>query len=80
MTYTVYVLYSEAFDKHYPGYPSDLNQRLISHNELGNEWTARYRPLKLICQKDFESITEDMECEEWLKSGIGIDFIKNPDH
>lgn len=44
MNYTVYVLYSEAFDKHYTGYTSDLEQRLISHNEFGNEWTARYRP------------------------------------
>ena len=34
--YTFYILYSEKFNKHYTGYTSDLEQRLRSHNELGN--------------------------------------------
>ena len=33
--YTVYVLYSSLYDKIYIGYTSDLNARLLSHNELG---------------------------------------------
>lgn len=77
MLYTVYILYSEKFNKHYTGYTSDLVQRLRSHNELGKEWTARYRPWKLIYSKEFESITEAMAHEKWLKTGAGRDFIKS---
>ncbi|HRP30588.1 MAG TPA: GIY-YIG nuclease family protein [Agriterribacter sp.] len=44
MSYTVYVLYSSTFEKHYTGYTSDLTNRMLSHNHWGNDWTARYRP------------------------------------
>jgi hypothetical protein len=42
--FTVYVLYSEKYKKHYTGFTSDLPGRLISHNELGKDWTKDYRP------------------------------------
>ncbi len=32
--YTVYVLYSEKYEKNYVGYTSNIEQRLLSHNEL----------------------------------------------
>jgi putative endonuclease len=54
MKYTVYVLYSATYNKHYTGYSSNLAQRLESHNVLGKEWTSRYRPWKLIYSKEFE--------------------------
>jgi putative endonuclease len=34
MTFTVYVLYSERFNKHYVGFTSDIDARIKSHNEL----------------------------------------------
>ena len=33
--YTVYVLYSEIFDKTYTGMSSNMEERFKSHNELG---------------------------------------------
>jgi putative endonuclease len=48
MTYTVYILYSEKFGKHYTGFTSNLDTRLRSHNEFGNDWSKRYRPWKTI--------------------------------
>ncbi|HEY6505017.1 MAG TPA: GIY-YIG nuclease family protein [Chitinophagaceae bacterium] len=36
MFYTVYILYTEHFKKHYTGYTSNLDARFLSHNELGN--------------------------------------------
>jgi|GEM_PF-6190167 len=33
--FTVYVLYSDRYDKIYIGVTSDLGGRLLSHNELG---------------------------------------------
>jgi putative endonuclease len=76
MSYTVYVLFSVSHQKHYTGFTSNLAQRLLSHNELGKDWTAKYRPWKLIFTKEFESKREALDYEKWLKSGVGRDFIK----
>ena len=74
--YSVYVLYSEKFDKIYIGYSSDLEQRLISHNELGKkDWTIKYRPWKLIHREDYETKAEAMIREKFLKSGTGREWI-----
>ena len=48
MTYTVYVLLSEEHQKIYIGYTSNLLQRFKSHQTLGKDWTARYRPWSVI--------------------------------
>ena len=43
--YTVYVLYSQTYNKIYIGYTSDLTQRFLSHNVLAKKgYTCRYRP------------------------------------
>lgn len=76
MRYTVYILYSEAFNKHYTGFTSDLEQRLLFHNEFGWEWTSKYRPWKMIFTKEFDDKKDAMGFEKWLKSGVGRDFIK----
>jgi putative endonuclease len=76
MTYTVYVLYSEKYSKHYTGFTSDLEKRVLSHNDLGSGWTAKFRPWKLIYTKEFKSKQEAMKYEKWLKTGAGRDFIK----
>lgn len=44
MEYCVYVLFSALYEKHYTGYTSDLESRLLTHNELGKGWTSKYRP------------------------------------
>ncbi|MET3732221.1 GIY-YIG nuclease family protein [Moheibacter stercoris] len=80
MPFTVYVLFSEQYSKHYTGFTSDLENRLNSHNEFGKDWTARYRPWKLIYTKIFDSKKEALEHEKWLKSGVGRDFIKSIPH
>ena len=52
----------------------------MSHNELGKDWTAKYRPWKLIFTKDFDSKKDAIVYEKWLKSGVGRDFIKTLKH
>jgi GIY-YIG catalytic domain len=51
-------------------------QRLLSHNELGKDWSAKYRPWQLIYSKEFVTKKEAMGYEKWLKTGVGRDFIK----
>ena len=80
MKYAVYVLYSDSSRKHYTGFTTDLENRLISHNELGHGWTSYYRPWRLIFQKDFETKTEAKDYEKWLKTGTGRDFINSIPH
>ena len=78
--FTVYVLYSNKFDKHYTGFTSNLKQRFLSHNKLGKGWTARYRPWIIIYTKTFDLKKEAINYEKWLKSGVGRDFIKTLNH
>ena len=79
--FTVYVLYSEKFDKHYTGFTSNFEQRLLSHNVLGKKgWTSKYRPWKVILTEEYESKAEAMCRERWLKTGAGRDFIQRLDH
>ena len=69
MIFKVYILFSVNYNKHYTGFSSNLSLRLQSHNEFGKDWTAKYRPWKLIYSKEFENKTEAMAYEKWLKSG-----------
>ena len=79
--YTVYVLYSEKFDRHYTGFSSNFEQRMLSHNVLGRKgWSKRYRPWKAILTEEFGTKAEAMKREKWLKSGAGREFIKKLPH
>ena len=78
--FIVYVLYSDISQKHYTGFTSNLGERLKSHNELGKDWTARYRPWRLVFQKEFNEKQEAMVYEKWLKTGVGRSFIKALPH
>ncbi len=80
MSFIVYALYSEKYGKHYYGYTSDLSARFLSHTELGNDWTAKYRPWKIIYSKEFSTKREAMAHEKWLKSGSGREFVKTLQH
>ncbi len=74
--YTVYILYSEKFDKTYTGYTSDLEMRLRSHNEFSKkDWTRSYRPWKLIHTETFQSKSEAIKREKFYKSGVGRQLI-----
>ena len=80
MLYTVYILFSQNHQKHYTGFTSNLELRLLSHNKLGKDWTEKYRPWILIYTKEFPNKAEAMRYEKWLKSGTGRDFIKTIIH
>ncbi|MCX2744460.1 GIY-YIG nuclease family protein [Mangrovivirga sp. M17] len=76
--FTVYVLYSEQYDKLYIGYTSDLEDRILSHNQKATKgFTIRYRPWKLIHTEELDSKTLAIKREKQLKSSRGRDFIRN---
>ncbi|WP_418262170.1 GIY-YIG nuclease family protein [Flavobacterium faecale] len=76
--FVVYILYSEKFDKNYTGFTSNLIERFKSHNELETKGhTLKFRPWKVIHVEFFNSKSEAMKREKYLKTGVGREFIKN---
>ncbi len=76
--FVVYILYSEKFKKNYTGFTSNLIERFKSHNLLETKgFTIKYRPWKVIYVEFFNSKTEAMKREKYLKTGIGREFIKH---
>jgi len=56
---------------------SNLEQRLLSHNELSKKgWTIKFRPWKLVHYESFETKKEALTRENELKSFRGREFIK----
>ena len=74
--YSVYVLYSIKYNKIYIGYTSNLEERLISHNELGHKgWTIKFRPWLLVYSEQCETKELAISRERQLKSGKGRTWI-----
>jgi len=74
--YTVYVLYSQSYNKIYIGYTSNMNQRFKSHNELSNKgYTYRYRPWVIAITEQYQTKQEAMAREKRLKGGQGRAYI-----
>jgi len=74
--FTVYVLYSEKYDKIYIGYTSNIEQRLLAHNQLETKgFTLKYRPWKLVYSEIFSEKGEAMRREKQLKTARGRKFI-----
>lgn len=74
--FTVYVLYSERFNRTYTGLTNNLDRRLKEHNSKQNKSTKAYTPWRLIYTEQLETRVEAREREKFLKSGKGRDFIK----
>ena len=76
--FTVYVLFSEKFNKIYIGYTSDLDARFLSHNLLANKgWTIKFRPWKIIHTEIFTEKLQALKREKELKSAKGRAFLRN---
>jgi putative endonuclease len=74
--FTVYVLYSQKFDKIYIGYTSDLANRFLSHNELATKGhTVKYRPWVIAHSEEFEMKAEARKRETQLKTGRSREFV-----
>ena len=76
--FTVYVLYSQKHKKIYIGYTSDLENRFLSHNELGtNGYTLKFRPWSILFIEEYKTKTEAIIREKQLKGGKGRAYIWN---
>ena len=77
MYYYVYVLLSEKDNQFYTGYSSNLNDRIIRHNEGKVDSTKNRRPLRLIYWEGCLNQQDATRREKYLKSGNGKIYLKN---
>ena len=74
--FSVYVLRSEKNKKRYVGYTSkDPLVRLREHNSGCNKYTKENGPFKLMGTELFETKTDAIKREHFLKSGQGRLFL-----
>lgn len=79
--FTVYVIQSETTGKIYIGQTSDFEKRLKRHNKelLYNpkSYTAKNKgPWKLVYKETFNTRTEVIKRENFLKSHAGRDYVR----
>lgn len=74
--YFVCVLKSLKDYNYYIGFTSDLERRLLEHNEGFSKSTAYRRPLELVYYEACRNIKDAMHREKYLKSTYGHRYLK----
>ena len=77
MIFIVYILQSEVDESYYVGYTSDINKRLIDHNSKSAYYTSRKIPWRIVYTEFFESKTDAIKREIFIKKQKSKVFIKS---
>lgn len=67
MSVTVYILYSVQKDRYYIGFTTDLELRIHEHNSGHTKSTQSGRPWQIVYKKQFDSRSEAVRYENYLK-------------
>jgi predicted GIY-YIG superfamily endonuclease len=71
----VYLLESESHaGERYVGLASDLRRRITAHNAGRSQYTASFRPWRLVTYVAFSERSKAVSFERYLKSGSGHAF------
>ena len=76
MKYSVYILQSEKDGSYYIGYSQDLIKRLEQHNSSKSGYTATKNPWKMVYVEEYETKTEAIKREKFLKRQRNKAFYK----
>ncbi|HAH55463.1 MAG TPA: excinuclease ABC subunit C [Flavobacterium sp.] len=68
MKYIVYILFSETKDRFYIGYTSNLEERIIRHNQKSKGFTGASNDWNLVYYELFENQSEAIKREKQIKS------------
>ncbi|MFH0992078.1 MAG: GIY-YIG nuclease family protein [bacterium] len=74
--FTVNILYSDSFNQSYVVQTRDLEARIHRHNDGSVKSTKHYLPWRLIYQEQHATSSEAIKREQWFKSGVGREMIK----
>lgn len=77
MSCNVYLLRSKKDGRTYLGSTDNLTRRLSEHNSGKSLATKNRRPLRLIYTEEFNTLSEAIERERFLKSRRGRKELKN---
>jgi putative endonuclease len=77
MYYYTYILYSQSRDRYYIGSTANPEQRLIRHNAGATPSTKTGRPWVIVHTEVFDSKTEALKRENYLKRMKSRSFIEN---
>ena len=76
-----YILYSEKRDRYYYGHSSDVDIRLVRHNEGWSKSTKSGIPWKLVYYEKYstnsEAIKRELEVKGWKSRKLVVDLIEN---
>jgi len=68
MTFFTYILYSLSTDRYYIGSTGNLDDRLQRHNQGRSKATKYGTPWELVYQKAFDSRSEAVQHEKYIKA------------
>lgn len=74
--YYVYVLKSDDFSHYYYGSTTDIKNRLKSHNNGQNKYTAKYKPWHVVWYDAFQDRVVAISFEKYLKIASGKAFLR----
>ena len=72
----VYLLQSDVDSTFYVGYTENLEQRLEQHPHVGSKYTRRKVPWKLVYFEQFETKSEALKRELFLKKQRNKEFYQ----
>jgi putative endonuclease len=76
MSFYVYIIYSELYDKYYIGQTNNVTDRIKRHNNGSEKFTSSYLPWSLKCIIEKSSRNEAMILENKLKNLNRVKLIK----
>jgi len=68
MGYVVYILFSENKNRYYIGYTSNLEERIIRHNQKSKGFTGNTNDWKVVYNEEYESKEIAQQRELQIKS------------
>ncbi len=68
MPFFVYILFSSTKEKFYIGFTSDIEQRILRHNQKSKGFTGNNNDWKIVYTETFSEKTEAIAREKQIKS------------
>ncbi|MBP6754558.1 MAG: GIY-YIG nuclease family protein [Bacteroidia bacterium] len=68
MPFFIYILHSPSKDKFYIGFTSDLEERIIRHNQKSKGFTGNTNDWKIVYSETYNTKSEALVREKQIKS------------
>ena len=77
MNFTVYILESERLGKYYVGSTSDVEARILRHNQGRSKYTKSGMPWRLVYTEDYATRSEAVNRERQIKRRKSLVYIED---